>query len=156
MGARAGAKGAPSERRGAGANAGVGGNGAAAAGANGSTGDGGTGPAERVEKVNPSFAQDIVEITRGCAVSGCHGSGAGRMTLGNAATTYGAWVNVASAGELNEVLVIPGDAENSYVVKKLEGRQMVGFRMPPFDMSPLDAIDLANIRNWIDQGALNN
>jgi hypothetical protein len=40
-------------------------------------------------------------------------------------------------------------------VIQLEGRQSVGSRMPQTG-SPLDGIDLANIRNWISQGALNN
>ena len=77
------------------------------------------------------------------------------MTLGDAATTYAAWVNVASVGEPNEVRVIPGNAQDSYVVKKVEGRQTVGAQMP-LGMTPLDAIDLANLRNWIAQGAQNN
>ena len=122
-------------------------------------GDNGTGPGDddRVEKADPSFAADIVEITnrRGCTMSGCHGSGAGGMTLGDAATTYAAWVDVPSAGAPTEIRVIPGDAQNSYVVKKVEGRASVGARMP-FGLAPLDAIDLANLRNWIDQGAKNN
>lgn len=40
-------------------------------------------------------------------------------------------------------------------VVRLEGRQAVGARMPS-GASPLDSIDLANIRDWIDQGARNN
>ncbi len=62
---------------------------------------------------------------------------------------------MASFGDGNEVRVIAGDAQNSYLVKKLEGRQTVGARMP-LNGAPLDNIDLTNIRNWIDQGAQNN
>ena len=51
--------------------------------------------------------------------------------------------------------VIPGDANGSYLVIKLEGRQSVGDRMPQTGAA-LDSIDLTNIRNWIAQGALNN
>jgi hypothetical protein len=40
-------------------------------------------------------------------------------------------------------------------VIKLEGRQTVGGRMPQTG-SPLDSIDLTNVRNWISQGALND
>jgi hypothetical protein len=40
-------------------------------------------------------------------------------------------------------------------VIKVEGRQSVGASMPQTG-SPLDSIDLTNLRNWIDQGALNN
>ena len=51
--------------------------------------------------------------------------------------------------------VLPGDAENSYLVIKLEGRQLVGLQMP-LDADPLDEIDLTNIKNWINNGAPNN
>ncbi len=43
----------------------------------------------------------------------------------------------------------------SYLVVKLEARQVAGSAMPQ-GAAPLDAIDLANIRNWILQGAENN
>jgi hypothetical protein len=48
-----------------------------------------------------------------------------------------------------------GDPDDSYLVKKLEGRQSVGARMP-LNGAALDNTDLSNIRNWISQGAKNN
>ena len=48
----------------------------------------------------------------------------------------------------------PGDAANSYIVIKLEGRQTVGAKMPLG--GSLDAISLQNIKNWINKGAKNN
>ena len=39
--------------------------------------------------------------------------------------------------------------------KTLEGRQSVGTRMAVTGAA-LDTLDLANVRNWIDRGALNN
>ena len=54
-----------------------------------------------------------------------------------------------------EVLVIPSNANDSYLVKKLEGRQSVGARMP-LGGEALDNIDLSNVKNWINQGAKNN
>jgi len=64
-------------------------------------------------------------------------------------------VNVNAAGAAGEVRVIPSDAQNSYLVVKLEGRQSSGTRMPQGG-SALDNVDLTNIRNWINQGAANN
>ena len=64
-------------------------------------------------------------------------------------------VNVASFGEPNFQRVTPSDAQNSYIVIKLEGRQAVGARMP-LNGTVLDNIDLTNIRNWISTGAPNN
>jgi hypothetical protein len=68
---------------------------------------------------------------------------------------YASLVNVASTEDATKKLVLPGDAQNSYIVIKVEGRQSVGGQMP-LGAAPLDTIDLKNLRNWIDQGALNN
>jgi hypothetical protein len=111
----------------------------------------------RVIKDSPSFASDIQEIfaRRGCAAGSCHGSGAGSLTLtSSAAVSYGNLVNIASTGTA-EILVIPGNANDSYLVKKLEGRQSAGAQMPRGGAA-LDNIDLSNIKNWINQGAQNN
>ena len=78
------------------------------------------------------------------------------MTLGsNAGANYGVLVGVPSTSEPSFNRVTPNDATNSYIVIKLEGRQGVGARMP-LGRSPLDNIDLTNIRNWINGGAPNN
>ena len=119
-------------------------------------GDGGGTGAGRVVKADPSYAGDIQEIwnRRGCTGSQCHGSaqqGALDLRDGN---SHAALVNVVATAE-NVVRVIPGNAEDSYLVIKLEGRQNVGDQMPQ-SMAPLDSIDLTNVRNWIDQGAGNN
>jgi len=47
------------------------------------------------------------------------------------------------------------EERRGYIVIKVEGRQSVGSRMPQVG-GPLDAIDLANLRNWIAVGAPNN
>ncbi len=113
----------------------------------------------RVIKAEPSFGSDIQEILtrRGCTASNCHGNGSGNLSLGSSASTnHGRLVGVTSPNS-GEVYVIANDAENSYLVKKLEGRQGSGngSRMP-LGGSPLDNIDLTNIKNWINTGALNN
>ena len=121
-------------------------------------GDGVTEPiVEREILMNPSFVTDINPIfqTRGCASGACHGSGAGGLTLtSSAAENYGRLVGVQAAGEPFQ-LVAAGDAQNSYLVIKIEGRQTSGTRMPRGG-NPLDAVDTGNIRNWIDNGAANN
>lgn len=115
-------------------------------------GDGDT----RSIKNDPSFANDVWEVftRRGCAASSCHGGGAGNLTLSSASGAYTALVNVTSVAS-GEVLVIPSNANDSYLVKKLEGRQSVGARMP-LGGGALDNIDLSNVKNWINQGAKNN
>lgn len=113
----------------------------------------------RTIKDNPSFASDVVEIfvRRGCTDGACHGSAQGGLTLtSTASVSYANLVGVPSPTS-GEIRVIPGDAQNSYLVKKLEGRQAPGqgARMP-LGGSALDQTDLTNIRRWIDQGAQNN
>jgi hypothetical protein len=108
-------------------------------------------------KADPSFSSDIVEIFNrtGCSQSSCHGSASqGGLDL-RASAAYGELVNVAAEGEPSKTRVIPGDAQNSYLVIKLEGRQSFGSQMPEGG-TPLDNIDLSNVRNWITQGAQNN
>jgi hypothetical protein len=110
----------------------------------------------RVVKSNPSFALDIQEIftRKGCTSSGCHGSAQqGGMDLRPGAA-YAALVGVTASAEAIP-RVIPGDAQGSYLVMRVEGRQSVGSRMPLGGV-PLDSIDRTNLRNWISRGALEN
>jgi len=95
-----------------------------------------------------------------CSASGCHSGPTSNvlpsgMNLTSAANSFAALVNVTSlqVGSLNRVT--PGDPDNSYLVRKLEGTQSVGGRMPqggPF----LNQAQLDMVRQWISDGALNN
>ena len=52
----------------------------------------------------------------------------------------------------NEILVIPGESENSYLVKKMRGTSgIMGDVMPPGGM---DEEVIQRIERWIDAGAL--
>ncbi len=110
----------------------------------------------RVVKNDPSLSNDIQEIfqRRGCTGGSCHGAAVSAGLDLRPDSAYTHLVNVDATSE-NEVRVVPGDAENSYLVIKLEGRQNVGQRMPAIG-APLDSIDLQNIKNWINQGAKDN
>lgn len=110
----------------------------------------------RVIKAAPSFANDIQEIfnRRGCTASSCHGSAMSANLDLRAGSSYAKLVNVEATQEAI-IRVIPGNAAQSYLVIKLEGRQSVGARMP-LGGAALDNIDLANIKNWINQNAVNN
>lgn len=114
-------------------------------------------PPARVILANPSFATNIVEIFNraGCTSGNCHGNGAGGMTLGTAAVSFASLVNIASPNCAGETRVIPNDAANSYLLKKVLGTQACGARMP-LGGGALDATDIGNITNWINTGALNN
>ncbi len=121
-----------------------------APGGNNNTG-GGSGSAS--VKDDPSFAADIVPIfSQGCASSGCHAP-PGEAGLVLSTSPYNALVNVAST-QTGELRVIPGNANDSYLIKKLEGRASVGQRMPVGGQ--LGSTDLTNLKNWINKGAKNN
>ena len=120
-------------------------------------GDGGNGNGTtRQILADPSFASVIQEIfnRKGCASGSCHGSAAQaglNLSSGNA---YANLVGVqATQAGVNRV--IPGNANDSYLIVKVEGRQTVGQRMP-VGGSNLDNIDLTNLKNWINRGAKNN
>jgi hypothetical protein len=53
----------------------------------------------------------------------------------------------------------PGDPDKSYLLRKVSGTQLdaggTGGRMP-LGRPPLSADELATLRRWIEQGALNN
>lgn len=107
---------------------------------------------------NPSFATVITDIfsRTGCTASGCHGSAAS-AGLELATDPYDNLVNVASTQVASLDRVTPNDTVNSYLVIKLEGTdpRMQGLRMPR-NGTPLDTIDLNNIKNWIKSGANEN
>lgn len=50
-------------------------------------------------------------------------------------------------------LVRPGDAQNSYLVHKLEGREGIMGKQMPIGSSPLTATDIDVIKQWINNGA---
>jgi hypothetical protein len=76
------------------------------------------------------------------------------LTEGN---SYAALVNGTSSGKPGEIRVIPGDPENSYMVRKLEGGpNIVGERMPRTGGPYLTPGQMSIIRRWIALGAQNN
>jgi hypothetical protein len=92
--------------------------------------------------------------------SGCHtGGGASlpsSMNLSNTAATHAAIVGVASTQQPSVQRVNPGNPDNSYLVRKVEGTPgITGSRMP-LGGAPLDPTLIANVRAWITAGAQNN
>ncbi len=104
---------------------------------------------------DPSFANNIQAIfNTGCTNNACHGTGMSAGLNLQSGASYASLVNVTATRE-PIVRVIPGNADASYLVVKLEGRQSVGSRMP-LGGQPLSQTDLTNIKNWINRGAQNN
>jgi hypothetical protein len=105
----------------------------------------------------PPLTWTEIQALLSTSCAGCHtggGSSGGLSGLDNYATGYGELVNAAtSCGSADlTTRVVPGDADASFFMAKLDGTQDCGVRMPiggPF----LDATVRAGIRAWIDSGA---
>lgn len=111
--------------------------------------------AEMPETVTFTTIQEQI-FTPNCTSSGCHSGSspaAGQnLTAGQA---YSNIVGVPSSEVPSLLRVDPGDAENSYLVQKVEGRAQVGDRMP-LGAPPLPNELIQDLREWIDAGALDN
>lgn len=53
-------------------------------------------------------------------------------------------------------MVVPGDAENSYLIKKLLPNPPKGAQMPIFSKKKLTEKEIELFKRWIDQGAKDN
>lgn len=122
-----------------------------------------TGPTPNLQ---PNFASIQQEIFNTQDSSGrlsciqCH-TNVGRTPAGGLnlveGTAFGALVGRPSALKPGETFVIPGDPDNSYLVKKLEGAAGInGLRMPRNNGPFLTDGQMLVIRRWIKEGAANN
>jgi len=74
-----------------------------------------------------------------------------------AGAAFAGLVSVASPAQAGAVRVIPGNANNSYLVQKLEGAPgITGLRMPRSGPPFLTDAQVQLVRAWITAGALNN
>jgi hypothetical protein len=100
--------------------------------------------------VNPSLVSYSDEIQpifdSNCTGSGCHIPGpANGLSLNN----YSQLMTGGNSG----AVVIPGNSDGSIIIRRLEGDitpQM------PFGRPPLSQAQIQLIRDWIDEGAINN
>lgn len=107
-----------------------------------------------------SYAQDVQPIlTMACA--GCHSPGGAAdlqlipMYL-REGESYAAIVNQPSVQLDDVVLVVPGDSASSLLYVKVSSDDPpIGMRMPRY-APVLTEDEIALIREWIDQGALDN
>ena len=111
---------------------------------NGDNGDNGT------AKVTLSELSDEI-FTQSCA--GCHGGGNPDAGLSLAKDVIAASIiDKAAASKSDYKLVNPGSPEDSYIVMKLENRDITGSQMP-LGGTPLSADQIKKIRDWIAAGA---
>jgi mono/diheme cytochrome c family protein len=107
-----------------------------------------------VAGIQPTL-QSIQDNVFTTSCSGCHtGPQSGVLPSGLDLTSKvqsaGSLINVASVENPALKRVLPNDANNSYLIKKLEGT--AGTQMP-LGGQPLSAATIAQIRTWITNGA---
>ena len=133
-------------------------------------GGGGGGGGKNCTKPPPPtvfYGSNIQPIyNRSCATStACHiGATAGAGLQLTPGISYGATVNVPSTQQPRLLIIKPGDPDNSYLVRKIEGGPgIVGLQMPQGCPGTaqggavcLSADDVAAIRTWISECAQNN
>jgi hypothetical protein len=102
----------------------------------------------------PTFAavRDQV-LLPSCALGGCHSATDQNGMALPAGGEYAALVNVESTFAPGQFFVVPGDADGSYLVLKMEDAVgITGGAMPP-PMGALDPDLKQLVRAWIDAGA---
>ena len=109
------------------------------------------------EPTSVSFSQEIQPIFGdSCALPTCHMGpiNAGGMNL-TQEQSYSSIVNVPSSQRPSVLRIKPFEPNNSYLIHKIKGENINGFRMPQ-DLPPLSVEVIALFENWVKQGALNN
>lgn len=122
------------------------------------------GPSPNLQPTFASVQHEIFEARDAAgraACTECHTDVGGRTPSGGLnlrhEVAYAALIGVASRGKAGAVRVIPGDANNSYIVQKLEGRSgIVGERMPRTGGPFLTEGQMTIIKRWIETGASND
>jgi hypothetical protein len=93
------------------------------------------------------FSTDIAPLLTSYGCAGCHGSSGGLSV---------ASVSSLLTGGNHGAAIVPGNADNSNIVKKLRTATLpFGNKMPANGGNVSDS-DLQKIKDWINQGALNN
>jgi len=88
--------------------------------------------------------------------SKCHiGGGAPEGLQLDAAHSYNLLVGVPSAEQPNLLRVKPGDPDDSYMVRKIEGLSSISGAQMPYMETPLPQATIDAIRQWITNGAPN-
>jgi len=95
-----------------------------------------------------SFGADVRPIFANAAVGclGCHG-GTNNLFVGTVADLL--------RGGLHGPAIVPGNSSGSLLVQKIGPHPPFGVRMP-YGGTPLPDSTIQVIKDWIDQGALNN
>ncbi len=122
-----------------------------------------TGPTPNLRPTFTSIQKEIFntqDSSGRLACTSCHVAGGAASGTGlflTEGSSYAALVGRPSRLRPGETLVIPGDPDNSYLVRKLEGGPNInGLRMPRNNGPFLTEGQMLVIRRWIKEGAASN
>jgi hypothetical protein len=120
-----------------------------------------TGPTPQLEPTFSSIQRDIFDAADSSgrpACTRCHNAGGAVFNGVNltAGASHAALVNVAARTKPGATRVIPGDADNSYLIHKLEGRTGIGGQRMPLGGPYLSDGQILVIKRWIELGARND
>lgn len=105
----------------------------------------------------PAFSFERIQtqvFTPRCASPFCHAAGTSPSGLVlEGGTSYSHLVGVRAVGNPAYLRVAPGDADRSYLIRKLRGEGDAGDRMPLDGPPYLTAEEIAGIAAWIQAGA---
>jgi len=114
-------------------------------------------PAGACVAAGTSLRQDVMPILQ-ANCNACHAGArpSEGLSFATADLAYEGMVERPSAGCAGRTIVVPGDADGSYLIAKLGGGgDFCGFRMPQ-GRPPLSAAQIGVIRDWIEAGAKND
>lgn len=105
-----------------------------------------------------SFANDVQPIfTTNCALAGCHNAATAQQGLVlEAGSAFSNIVNVPSSEQPSVFRVSPGDADASYLVRKIRGTSGISGGRMPLNRTPLSAAQIDTIATWVNEGAADN
>ncbi len=108
----------------------------------------------------PLFNRDIVPIfERRCGIGGCHSESAHQAGLVlTPSAAHASLLNRPSQTRLGQILVRPGDADNSWLVIAIRDDDVrrLGLARMPLASGPLTPNQIQTIVNWVNRGAPND
>jgi hypothetical protein len=103
-----------------------------------------------------SLSADVQPIfTARCAAQECHGATEEQGLRLTSGASYNELVNVPSTEVVTLMRVLPSKPDSSYLIMKLGANPPQGLQMPR-GLNPLSTADMTTIRDWIEDGALND